>query len=98
MEISCSNLIFHELIGLNVNITDSSNKNHVGIEGRVVDETQNTLIIETENGEKMVPKKNSTFVFQIKSNSAEKYVQVNGNLLLSQPENRIKNIMKIRMR
>jgi len=98
VKISPSNLIFHEIIGLNVQIQDSSNKYNIGIDGRVVDETQNTVVIETDKGEKRIQKKGTKFVFQIHYNSIPKKVQVEGNLLHSQPENRIKNIMKIRMR
>ena len=99
MELSPSNLIFHELIGLVTEVVDSTNPNMIDIRGKVLDETRNTLIVETESGlEKMVPKADSTFVFQLPVRSADKYtikhVKVNGTLLLSQPENRIKNIRK----
>ena len=50
----------------------------------------------------MVPKEATTFVFQIPAQlsgkHAARHVKVNGNLLVSQPENRTKNIRKIRMR
>ena len=100
MELSPSNLIFHELIGLVTEVVDSTNLNMIDIRGKVVDETRNTLILETESSvrEKMVPKANNTFVFQLPVRSAGKYsikhVKVKGTLLLSQPENRIKNIRK----
>lgn len=99
MEITPSNLIYHELIGLVTEVVDSTNPDMLDIRGKVVDETRNTLIVETEIGrEKMVPKANNTFVFQLPVRSAGKYaikhVKVNGTLLLSQPENRIKNIRK----
>jgi ribonuclease P protein subunit POP4 len=99
VELSPSNLIFHELIGLVTEVVDSTNPNMIDIRGKVVDETRNTLIVETEsNREKMVPKADTTFVFHLPVRSADKYtikhVRVNGTLLLSQPENRIKNIRK----
>ena len=51
-------------------------------------------------GEKMVPKKGTVFIFHVPSHSADQdqRVIIDGKLLLSQPENRIKNLKKIRMR
>lgn len=103
MEITPSNLVFHELIGLQVEIAESTNPALRAICGKVVDETRNMLIIQTKGRtEKMVQKNGTTFVFKIPANwsgkHAERYVKVNGNLLLSQPENRTKNIRKIHMR
>ena len=51
------NLVKHELIGLKVKVTISTNKKQEGLEGIVVDETRNTLIIETSSGEKSLAKK-----------------------------------------
>nr|WP_321497517.1 ribonuclease P protein component 1 [uncultured Methanolobus sp.] len=99
MEITPSNLVFHELIGLQVVITECTNPTLEAIRGKVVDETKNMLIIQTKDRtEKKVQKNGTTFVFQIPTHlsdmHAERYVMVNGNLLLSQPENRTKNIKK----
>jgi ribonuclease P protein subunit POP4 len=98
---SASNLIFHELIGLVTEIIESTNPTLNNIKGRVVDETRNMLVIETEDmGEKMVPKKGTVFIFHVPSHSADQDQRVitDGKLLLSQPENRVKNLKKIRMR
>ncbi|TGC08466.1 ribonuclease P protein component 1 [Methanolobus halotolerans] len=103
MEITPSKLIFHELIGLAVEVVDATNPTLSSISGKVVDETKNMIIVRTETGQdKMVPKIGTTFMFRIPArlsgNHAEKHVKIEGNLLLSQPENRTKNIRKIRMR
>lgn len=102
MDITPSKLIFHELIGLVADVVEATNPTLKNIRGKVVDETKNMIIVQTKAGQSMVPKKGTTFVFQIparlSSEHAERYVKVNGNLLLSQPENRTKNIRKIRMR
>ena len=103
MEITPSKLIFHELIGLVVEVVDATNPALINIRGKVVDETKNMIIVQTKAGrEKMVPKADATFVFRIPAllsgEHAERYVKINGNLLVSQPENRTKNIRKIRMR
>ncbi|WP_407355648.1 ribonuclease P protein component 1 [Methanolobus sp. WCC5] len=103
LEITPYKLVFHELIGLQVEVVEAANPALKKIRGKVVDETRNMMIIQTEDGtEKMVPKNGTTFVFQIPAHlsgkHARRYVMVKGNLLLSQPENRTKNIRKIHMR
>jgi len=85
--ITPKNLIKHELIGLEVEVADSTNKFQVGVKGLVVDETKNTLIIEAEKGMKKIQKKGSTFIFKI---SNEKKVKVNGNKIAVRPEERLK--------
>jgi ribonuclease P protein subunit POP4 len=85
--ITPKNLIKHELIGLEVEIADSTNKFQVGVKGLVVDETKNTLAIETEKGMKKIQKKGSVFIFKI---SSEKKVKVNGNKIAVRPEDRLK--------
>ena len=40
-------IIYHELIGLDAKVVDSTNPSVVGIRGRVVDETRNTLGLES---------------------------------------------------
>ncbi|MFC4542283.1 ribonuclease P protein component 1 [Halosolutus amylolyticus] len=65
----------HELNGLPVRIVESDDPSRVGIAGRVVIETTNTLSIEVrDNGESrvvMVPKSGSTFEFAITDDAAD---------------------------
>ncbi|MCQ1535515.1 ribonuclease P protein component 1 [Methanosarcina sp. KYL-1] len=103
VEISPSTLIFHELIGLDVKVILSTNPALIGIRGRVVDETKNMLVIENAESRILkIPKADSEFIFRIPAELSEKgrrsetFVKIQGNLLLSQPENRIKNIKKLR--
>jgi len=103
VEISAYNLIFHELIGLFTEVIKSNNPSLENIRGKVVGETKNMLILETDEAhEKMIPKSGSTFLFHVPTlrgnTRVTELVKLKGNLLLSQPENRIKNIRKIRMR
>ncbi|MDG6244399.1 MAG: ribonuclease P protein component 1 [Methanolobus sp.] len=103
MEITPYKLVFHELIGLKVKVVEANNPTLNKIYGKVVDETRNMIIIQTEEGtDKKVQKNGTSFVFQIPAHlsgeHSQRYVKVNGNLLLSQPENRTKNIRKIHMR
>jgi len=81
------NLVRHELIGLEVEVKKSTNKSQVGIKGKVVDETYNMLVIETEKGEKMVEKKSCVFIFKLPNG---KKVEVEGWVLVGRPEDRIK--------
>ncbi|HUY01333.1 MAG TPA: ribonuclease P protein component 1 [Candidatus Deferrimicrobium sp.] len=87
MTVTPKTLIYHCLIGLEVKIVQSSNQNYHNLNGKVVDETKNTLIIEIGDKEKRIPKKNSTFQFRLQNKKA---VEVNGKLLLGRPEERIK--------
>ena len=87
MSITPENLVRHELIGLEVEIKQSTNPSQKGLKGRVIDESFKTLEIETKTGEKNIPKENTTFVFIIPDKTK---VQVDGNLLLGRPEDRIR--------
>ena len=77
-----ANLRKHELIGLPVVVTASTDPSLVGLRGTVADETRNTLLVETAKGEKRVPKKGTSFAFG--------GIPVQGDDLLFRPEDRIK--------
>jgi len=85
-----NNLVKHELIGLRVKVNTSTNKNQEGLEGIVVDETRNTLVIETESGEKILIKDQCSFIFEVGSEN----VKVDGKILVARPEDRIKKKQK----
>ena len=88
MPITPHNLVRHELIGLAVRIASSTDKTQKGLRGRVVDETYGMLKIETKEGrEKSVVKQNNVFIFTLPNKVK---VQVDGKLLVSRPEDRIK--------
>ncbi len=57
------NIVLHELIGLKVEVARSRDKSRKGIKGIVVNETKNTLVIDTPSGRRVVPKLASTFKF-----------------------------------
>ena len=46
--ISSNNIFYHELIGLELKVVDSSNASLIGISGTVVDETKKTFLIEAK--------------------------------------------------
>lgn len=90
-----ANIVRHELIGLNAEVVESRNKSENKIKGTVIDETKNTLVIKTNDGEKKIAKENAKFMFTIQDN---RRVIVDGNLLLGKPETRIqKRIIKKRV-
>lgn len=74
-------------MGLEVEIKDSKNKSQVGLRGKVVGETYSTLRIETDKGEKAIPKDIAIFIFKLPNGTK---VQVDGKVLISRPEDRIK--------
>ncbi len=102
MQISPHNLIHHELIGLEVEVVDSTNPYQIGIKGKVIDETRNILKIDVDGGHvRMVSKSHTDFIFTIPAGNGRRYlpdaktrVKVKGTLLLSQPENRIQTKFK----
>ncbi len=89
--ITPENLVRHELIGLACRVSDSTNKALIGLEGRVTDESRQTLTLEAENREKTLAKDQCLFSFRIPSG---KWVRVEGRLLVARPEDRIKKKFK----
>jgi len=80
-----SNLPRHELIGLDVDIVESTDPGKEGISGTVVDETQHTIVVDDGRGTKQIPKQEATFRFHL----AVKKVRVQGELLEGRPEDRL---------
>ena len=77
-------LVRHELAGLDVEVEASPNPDLVGIAGRVVDETTNTMLVATGDGVKQVPKAKTTFRFRLQ----EADVIVDGDRLIARPARR----------
>ena len=89
--ITSKNLVHHEFIGLDVHVYGEKNKS-LNLYGVVIDETKNTIKIETSNNfEKIIPKKGSIFLFELPN--GEK-VEINGDILSIRPEDRIKKRFK----
>jgi ribonuclease P protein subunit POP4 len=86
-EITAKNILGHELIGLEVLITESFDPSRKGMKGKVLDETQNTIVLETKKGKKTVPKSECDFEFVL----GEEKVTVKGKDILKRPEDRAKN-------
>ncbi len=80
------NLIHHELIGLTAKVSNSHNEADIGMFGKVIDETRDTLVI--RNGvPKRIFKKNVRIEFELPNKSK---ATVDGEKLVGRPWDRIK--------
>lgn len=90
MRHSAKNIVFHELIGLEVEVVSHSDPTISGVRGRVVDETRNTLVIEVSDGRrKRIPKLYGLFRFRLPSGRT---VTVDGSQIVGRPEDRLKRV------
>lgn len=63
--ITIENITSHELIGLDTKIIQSTNPQVIGLNGRIVDETKSMFTINTKNGQKLIAKSTSSWLFLI---------------------------------
>ncbi|NCO84788.1 MAG: hypothetical protein COW47_02190 [Candidatus Huberarchaeum crystalense] len=63
------------------------NKLHPQIKGRVINETKNSFLVETNQGEKRTLKQNNIFTFTFQD---KKKYKINGNLLVGNIWERLK--------
>jgi ribonuclease P protein subunit POP4 len=89
-----NNLHKHELVGLRLRIVRSSDGGMVGMEGIVVDETRDTLVIE-EGRIRRIPKRGNLFEFTLDDGSK---VEVEGDGISYRPEDRVKRASTSRSR
>ena len=80
----------NELIGLEVEVTGSGQRELVGLHGRVVDETMHTLVLETGGREKRIQKAGKAFRICFKEGAQE----VPGEALIQRPEERLKKLWR----
>jgi ribonuclease P protein subunit POP4 len=83
--ITQENIAIHELIGIETEIMDSSNKQIVGVSGKIVDETKSMFILDTKNGLKTIPKQDSKWQFKLENTS----VVIDGVILNRRPHDRL---------
>ncbi len=76
----------HELIGLPASVVDARNPTHRSVRGTIVDETRSMIVISTASGEKMIPKRYSTFRLCLPDGTV---VDVQGSALEMRPEKRV---------
>lgn len=81
-------LPYHTFIGLIVEVAKSSSRGLIGLRGKVVGETKNLIIIETETGEKKIPKTGCVFRFFLNDGP----VEIKGSAIAFRPEERPKKV------
>ena len=74
----------HELVGKEIEVVSSKNKQNLGLKGKVIDETKHTLKISHQGVNKTLLKGNVTF--KIKSLN----LTIEGKTIIKRPEERIK--------
>ena len=84
------NIVLNELIGLRVRVTKCLDKKQRGVEGTVIDETKNTLVVDTGHRPKRLVKATSTFRFYAGRRSFE----VSGVEINFRPEERTEKALK----
>ncbi len=80
-------ILQHEFIGLDAKVVRSTHPDYVGITGKVIDETRNTLVIRHKNKDKVIIKNTAVFHFILSDGTI---VEIEGNAIVGRPENRIK--------
>ncbi|MFH0738002.1 MAG: ribonuclease P protein subunit [Candidatus Micrarchaeota archaeon] len=88
--ITKNNLLLSTFIGLEVEISNSSQRELIGLNGTIVDETKNLIVIEKSDGKEVkVPKVSSRFKFTV--DNGEK-MEVEGKRIAFRPHERPKKI------
>ncbi|MFZ2455305.1 MAG: ribonuclease P protein component 1 [Candidatus Altiarchaeia archaeon] len=86
------NILRHELTGLPARIVSASHEGYK-CEGELVDETKDTIKIKTDAGVKTLPKDCITLEVSLPQGEV---VRIDGKLLVSRPEERIKKKYRIK--
>ena len=83
--ITTDNIRSHEFIGLHTEISESTNSQVIGLNGRIINETKSMFTINTENGTRSVAKSTSSWKFSIQN----KDIIVNGAKIAKRPFDRL---------
>ncbi|MEM2909368.1 MAG: ribonuclease P protein subunit [Candidatus Bilamarchaeaceae archaeon] len=84
-------VLFSTLIGTKTEIINSTQYSLVGVKGKIVDETKNLFVIETEGGKEIkIPKASCFFRFFIN----DKFVDVDGRRIAFRHYERPKKVKK----
>lgn len=79
--------IRYELIGTQAKVSSSKHSGYLGLSGKIIDETRNTLTILNEEKRKTVPKNFAVFHFKFPDGTI---VEIDGKILVGRPEDRLK--------
>jgi ribonuclease P protein subunit POP4 len=91
MNIAPLNTVKNEFIGLDIRISKSHNKELVGMKGKIIDETRNTLVLRRGSKTVCIPKDIIHFHLSL---PIGKTIKVDGRSIVARPEDRIK--MRVR--
>ena len=83
--ITFDNITRHEFIGLKSQITDSPNRQLIGLNGTIINETKSMFTINTNKGIKLFPKEQINW----KINVNGQQIMVNGSKIQKRPHERI---------
>ncbi|MCX6798750.1 MAG: ribonuclease P protein subunit [Candidatus Diapherotrites archaeon] len=84
--ITRKNLKAHELLGLEATVAESTDKSRVGMQGKIVNETKNTLVLETAHGERSLPKREVKLEIALGDEKAS----LDCSEIMQRPEDRVK--------
>ena len=90
--ISPEYLIYHDLIGFDVLLKHKSKPENSEflVEGTIIDETRNLVIVQKENKIKKYIK--NDYIFRFKLN--KDILEVDGSKIIGRPENRLRSLKK----
>lgn len=92
MRRTAANLRYHQLIGLRARVLEYPDPQLRGVEGRVIDETLKTLVLELDNGKRIrVLKLNATFEFLLPGGRP---VIIRGDEIIGRPWERVKEVLR----
>ncbi len=83
--ITVDNITSHEFIGLDTEITQSTNPQVVGLNGRIINETKSMFTLNTDKGVKSIAKSQNSWKFTIEDQD----VIVEGIKIAKRPFDRI---------
>ncbi|MEK6969698.1 MAG: ribonuclease P protein subunit [Nanoarchaeota archaeon] len=79
------NIFPHELIGTMIEVIQSTNLSQVGMKGKIIDETKQTITIQKADGQDAVLLKN-TITFKVSATGEI----ISGKEIIKRPEERLK--------
>ena len=79
-------LLHHGLFNLRITIKHSSNPLHEGINGVVVDETKNSIVVDNGSKKRRIPKKDVIYIFSMPNG---RLIEIDGRWLLGRPVDQI---------
>ena len=83
------NILAHEIIGLGATVVKSSDPTIVGLTGKIVFETKNTISIRSGNKTKLIAKSAASTI-QIQAQTGACFIS--GSSLIARPEDRISRL------